>query len=189
MSVNNKGFTILELLIATSVFSVILLLCTFGLIQVGKSYYKGVALTRTQNVARNVMGTLTQSIQFSGETPTGTLPGGLVPIPSESFCFGSLRYQYKLNSKVGTSGGYALRTSDCTQDALTAKQTELLGKGMSLQTFSVQPVVNDPNSYTISIKILYGDTDQLDNGNCKSGAGSQFCATASLNTIVHRRIN
>ena len=60
---------------------------------------------------------------------------------------------------------------------------------MSLQTFSVQPVANDPNSYTISINILYGDTDQLDNGNCKSGAGSQFCATASLNTIVHRRIN
>ena len=193
MSVNNKGFTILELLIATSVFSVILLLCTFGLIQVGKSYYKGVALTRTQNVARNVMGTLTQSIQFSGETPTGTLPGGAVPTSYGSFCFGSLRYQYRLNSlansKVGTSGGYALRTSDCTQDALTAKQTELLGKGKSLQTFSVQPVANDPNSYNISINILYGDTDQLDNGNCKSGAGSQFCATASLNTIVHRRIN
>jgi prepilin-type N-terminal cleavage/methylation domain-containing protein len=188
MSVNNKGFTILELLIATSVFSVILLLCTFGLIQVGKSYYKGVALTRTQNVARNVMGTLTQSIQFSGDDPRGPLPRGSGPTPG-SFCFGSLRYQYKLNSKVGTSGGYALRTSDCTQDALNAKQTELLGKGMSLQTFSVQPVVNDPNSYTISIKILYGDTDQLDNGNCKSGAGSQFCATASLNTIVHRRIN
>ena len=183
---NNKGFTLLELLISTTVFSVILLLCTFGLIQVGRNYYRGATITRTQNVARSVMSTLTQSIQFSGSDAVGTLPTAGTPLaPSGTFCIGSLRYVYKLDTKVGdTSADYALKTSECINGA--SKQTELLGKGMSLRTFTI---VKSGDYYTITLLIANADPDLLNaDGSCKGGAGSQFCATSSLKTTVHRRL-
>ncbi len=189
---NNKGFTLLELLISTTVFSVILLLCTFGLVQVGRNYYRGATITRTQNVSRSVMSTLTQSIQFSGSDATGTLPavGTLaVPPPADgTFCIGSLGYTYKLYTKVGdTSADYALKTSECLNGTpSTTKQTELLGKGMSLRTFTIE---KSGDYYTITLLIAYADSDLLNaDGLCKGGAGSQFCATSSLKTTVHRRL-
>jgi len=188
---NEKGFTLLELLISTTVFSVILLLCTFGLIQVGRNYYRGNTISRTQNATRSAMNTLTQSIQFSGSAPQGTLPDD--GISSGTFCIGSLRYDYKLNTQVedNINKDYALKTSkldnaaDCNAGN-PAPQTELLGKGMSLREFSI---VNSGNDYTITMLVAYGDNDLLnDNGLCKGGAGSQFCATSSLKSTVHRRL-
>ena len=185
---NNKGFTILELLISTTVFSVILLLCTFGLVQVGRNYYRGATITRTQNVARSVMSTLTQSIQFSGSDFEGTPPVPPVqPVQPVTFCIGSLGYTYKLNTQVDNNGGYALKTSKCingTPDP--TKQTELLGKGMSLRTFTIE---KSGDYYTITLLIAYADPDLLNaDGLCKGGAGSQFCARSSLKTTVHRRL-
>ena len=187
---NNKGFTILELLISTTVFSVILLLCTFGLVQVGRNYYRGATITRTQNVARSVMSTLTQSIQFSGSDATGTLPavGTLAAPPpvSGAFCIGSLRYKYKLSTQFSPDNS-ELKTSECINGTpATTKQTELLGKGMSLRTFTIE---KSGDYYTITLLIAYADPDLLNaDGLCKGGAGSQFCATSSLKTTVHRRL-
>lgn len=191
---DNRGFTLLELLISTTVFSVILLLCTFGLVQVGRNYYRGNTITRTQNTARSVMSTLTQSIQYSGSDPVVTTlpPGGVNPPANGSFCIGSLRYEYKLNTKVeDTPGSYALRTSkiDNTDNCNTSSssaQSELLGRGMSLRQFSI---INNGPDYTISLLIAYADDDLLTpDGLCKGGAGSQFCATSALTTTVHRRL-
>ena len=191
---DNRGFTLLELLISTTVFSVILLLCTFGLVQVGRNYYRGNTITRTQNAARSVMSTLTQSIQYSGSDPVGTLPQAAAntQVQGGSFCIGSLRYDYKLNTKVeDLPGSYALRTtkidnSDNCDPNKQGSQSELLGKGMSLRQFSIS---NNGPDYTISLLIAYGDDDLLTpDGLCKGGAGSQFCATSALTTTVHRRL-
>ena len=192
---NEKGFTLLELLISTTVFSVILLLCTFGLVQVGRNYYRGNIISRTQNAARSAMNTLTQSIQYSGTDPLGTLPAaGNTPPESGTFCIGSLRYDYKLKTRVedNIATNYALKTSrinnaaDCSSGNPGA-QTELLGKGMSLREFSI---VNEGPDYTITLLVAYGEEDLLNSdGLCKGGAGSQFCATSSLKTTVHRRLN
>jgi prepilin-type N-terminal cleavage/methylation domain-containing protein len=196
---DDHGFTLLELLIATTVFSVILLLCTFGLVQVGRNYYRGSTITRTQNAARSVMSTLTQSIQYSGSDPVASTlppekstPATVVPTKG-SFCIGSLKYDYQLKVQVGdTPDSYALRTSkidntaNCSA-ATTSPQTELLGKNMSLRQFSI---VNNGPDYTITLLIAYGENDLLtEDGLCKGGAGSQFCASSSLKTTVHRRLN
>ena len=49
-----KGFTVLELMIATTVFSVMLLLTTTGMIQIGKVYYKGLVTAKTQDTVRSI---------------------------------------------------------------------------------------------------------------------------------------
>ncbi len=62
--VHERGFTIVELMIATLVFSVILTVVTMGVISFSNRYYKGVHASTTQNTTRNIMDTITQAIQF-----------------------------------------------------------------------------------------------------------------------------
>ena len=65
VKLRNKGFTIVELLIATAVFSFILLVVTTGIIRLGNMYYKGVISSRTQESIRNIVSETSSAIQFA----------------------------------------------------------------------------------------------------------------------------
>lgn len=99
---SQKGFTIVELMFATVIFSLILLLCLSSLVQIGRMYYKGVTTAQTQETARGLMDEVVQAIQFSSggiTSPTG--PNGPVVNPTDNpvgnFCIGSTRYTYALD--------------------------------------------------------------------------------------------
>jgi len=99
MASNKQGFTIVELMIATMVFSVILLLITFGMLQVGRTYYKGITSTKTQNAARSIMDRISQAIQFSGgevkETPPVGAPGTVY-----AFCINDQQYSFLIDKQL-----------------------------------------------------------------------------------------
>lgn len=190
-----KGFTLLELLIATTVFSTILLLCTFGLIQIGNTFYKGSTAVRTQNVARGALDGISQAIQYGGRG-ISTDPGGsqtnVVPASGHdngAFCTGDVRYRYNKNTEVkGTNWALLVDTDpsgSCAYDASKGSGKELLGEGMRLVDFSI---TNSGANYDIKLSVAYGDDDQLTSGKCNPGAGSQFCAVSTFNTTVQRRI-
>ena len=63
---NPKGFTIIELLVATSIFSAILLVLTQVVIRLSGMYYHGVIQNQTLNVAKNITNNIVQQIQFTG---------------------------------------------------------------------------------------------------------------------------
>lgn len=108
----SHGFTIIELLFSTVTFSVVLLVCLAGVIQIGRMYYKGLTTSQTQQTARSLIDELSQSIQLSGdniESPRN-LTGGVAPsgptIGGQSdartnavgfFCIGSTRYTYVID--------------------------------------------------------------------------------------------
>ncbi|MEI7632499.1 MAG: prepilin-type N-terminal cleavage/methylation domain-containing protein [bacterium] len=112
-----KGFTIVELMVATSVFSAILLISLAGLIQIGRMYQKGVTSSQTQETSRGVMDEITQAIQFNGgnvKSPyvinpvADTLPvGPIIAVPAADvsknavgyFCIGTTRYTYSIDRK------------------------------------------------------------------------------------------
>src|SRR5688572_1794031 len=94
-----RGFTILELLVATIVFSVVLLLVTAGIMQITRVYYKGVTETNTQNTARTIVDTISQAIQFSGGDVTVTNPAA-VPGTDYAFCVGNEQFSYRLGWQV-----------------------------------------------------------------------------------------
>jgi prepilin-type N-terminal cleavage/methylation domain-containing protein len=107
-SKQQRGFTIIELMFATVVFSSVLLLSLAALVQIGKMYYKGVTTAQTQQSARSLLDELSQSIQFSGaniEAPrnmTGGAPPQGPDIAAGSgatgfFCVGTTRYTYALD--------------------------------------------------------------------------------------------
>ncbi len=208
-AVKQRGFTIIELMIATVVFSMILLIVTACILQFSKQYYKGIIASSTQNTARNVMDDIVRSIQFD--------TGSVYPLtsgPGSGWCIGETkRYSYKLNQQVtdkkpfaSNQGFHALvsdtTTTDCKGSGAldvanlsaglsTTNARELLGQHMRLAKLDI---AGSNNLYTVTIRVVYGDdellTDPTDPGtNCKSSAGSQFCAVSQLTTTVKKRVN
>jgi prepilin-type N-terminal cleavage/methylation domain-containing protein len=208
------GFTIIELLIAMTVFSLILTAAVFGMVQVGRAYYKGVIVSRTQHTTRSILDDISRTIQLSG--------GDIVFGNDNSIralCIGGVRYSVLMNAQLTESAPvdfdsdnpqaknvFWKETGGCAGDVLTLENfatgiegegTELLGANMRVTDFRV---TNHDNSslYTITLSIAYGDQDLLDvadddDGNsrtiCAPGvAGTQFCAISELSTTVMRRL-
>jgi type II secretory pathway pseudopilin PulG len=101
------GFTIVELMIATSVFAIILLLSLAGFLQIGQLFYKGVNITQTTNALNQAATSLKNDILFDNSSSAitilnaanVTLPDGTV-IPRKYFCAGSNRYAYILGRQL-----------------------------------------------------------------------------------------
>lgn len=204
------GFTIVELMIASVVFSVVLLLCTVGIIQISRTYYKGITTTKTEQTARSVLDRISQSIQFSGGTVTQT------PSPDATrdqyFCINNELYSYHLGQELidGPNYNHALVVTNAAcsgAQSLGTRSTptgqELLSPNMRLAKLSVKSLGNN-NLYRVTVRVVYGDDDLLldqlaANGSagndgvldtCKGAtAGAQFCAVSELSTVVQKRTN
>jgi prepilin-type N-terminal cleavage/methylation domain-containing protein len=211
------GFTIIELLIATLVFSVVLVVITVGIIQIAHVYYKGVIEGNTQSAARSILDTVSQGIQFSGGDVTGAA-GSVTPGNSYSFCVGNQQYSYTLGYQVEDSPNSAKYQSyhalvqnnlagcigSAAQNvrAATVNGREMIGSHMRLSNIIVTPIAGTSN-YRVLVRVVYGDDDLLyspsaptsPTGSTRPDAvcavvrvGSQFCAVAELNTVVQKRV-
>lgn len=195
------GFTIIELMIATTVFSVVLILCSFALLQIGRTYYKGLTASKTQEEARSVIDEISRNIQFSGSSIAPTIGSSSV------FCIGDQRYSYKLNQQVedntpfSTHQGYhalvvdsfpGCNTTSTPSQNLNSNSVngrELVGIHMRLSKLQVIALGN--NLYQINIRVVYGDDDLLNATFDSCGgfrAGTQFCAVSELSTSIQKRI-
>jgi type II secretory pathway pseudopilin PulG len=168
MRFKEAGFTIVELIIATLIFSVILLLLTAGIIQITHSYYKGVIETNTQNVARNIVESIGQAMQFSKGTVQESCAGGSCDIlnpcnPAGSctsgvVCEGNISFSYILSKQLtdSSSPGPTQTNSAMRQNAIsdtgsclygtdfqTTTGTEMLSPNMRLTKLTVQCVNPD----------------------------------------------
>jgi prepilin-type N-terminal cleavage/methylation domain-containing protein len=105
---NQEGFTIIELMIATTVLAVILVLVTVLMISIGNLYYKGVSQARVQDDVRSVTDELSQHLQLTSFAPAQSNSAdpkntflGLVPV--SAYCIGSTRYSYVVGVQIGTT--------------------------------------------------------------------------------------
>ncbi|MDQ3123611.1 MAG: prepilin-type N-terminal cleavage/methylation domain-containing protein [bacterium] len=199
------GFTIVELMIATAVFSIVLLICSFAIIHIGKMYYKGVITNRTQDTSRRLIEDVSSSIQFgaTSEDPdlfrrTGAATYSGVNV--ESLCIGSVRYSYSRNHFVGQIRHVLWRddvtTNQCTPRNITlntpsSNGQELLGSNMRLpQGITANPV---GQLWQVSLLVSYGDNADLFTNSslnvCRGvSAGGQFCAVSGFTTSVMKRL-
>jgi prepilin-type N-terminal cleavage/methylation domain-containing protein len=174
---NQKGFTIVELMISTVVFSTVLVLCLTGMVQVSRAYYKGITNSRTQEAGRLLLDEISQSIKLSG-TSISVRPavnaGPEVDVNDIDegtgvFCVGNKKYTYALDRKVVNESSNdnennkeirnALISEDeqCT-DVLTpadlnleidGTQKSLLSENMRLTKFTLERIQPDE---TINVK-------------------------------------
>ena len=206
---DSRGFTIIELMIATLVFSTILLLCATGLITIGRMYQKGNTGRATQEVARSVMDTIENDFELSG--------GGYKPFAFNAdtnsvnaFCIGDNLYAYQLGRKrnpdntgnafvvISTAQGCALAgqgsqfPTNVSLDLIVALGGhELLGSNMRVASLTLagSPSDADAQSLYIRLAVASGDDDLLNaDGTCKGGAGQEWCGSSILETYATRRI-
>lgn len=208
MSKKQAGFTIIEVLIATLVFTFVLLICLQGVTLIGKVYYKGVSQSRAQEFARTMSDEIIQQIQFGSTIPTLTTipPSGVLGGQQSVFCIGDNRYQLTLNRQVDGTNSALLRepktTAVCDTAAPFNNAQEVVPRGMRLTKFNVRQDAVNPAIWSMEIKVIFGDEDLLDFpvgnrdepsvfeiANCTTGiSGSQYCAVSEVQTSIMRRV-
>jgi prepilin-type N-terminal cleavage/methylation domain-containing protein len=208
------GFTIIELLIATVVFSIVLLVLTGAIIQIGRLYSKGITASKTQEAARSLMSDVTEAAQYQA--------GSIEPKADDdglAWCVGGRHYSYKLGQQRTGGTQHAVIAQDLNAcdgpqslTSATISGAEMLGEGMRLTKFDIIPVDGTENkAYTITVRVVYGSSDLLCDGGttvscdstsgvlsdaaavgdirCKDiRAGTQFCSASELKTTVERRL-
>lgn len=194
------GFTIVELMIATVVFSTVLVVITAGVLYFTRTYYASINRSNTQNAARAIIANISQAVQFTGTTiATSDDTGG------SYFCAGGNIYTFVPGVRYmgGTAtaanpGLYVVpQSSGCAALPATvgaynnAAGQQLLGSGMRIANLTLKNIGGQ--LYTISLTLLYGTDDLLtattgSSANCKLQTGAQFCATSALTTSVERRL-
>lgn len=194
---NQKGFTIIELLIAMSIFTVLLLVLTGAVVQIGRLYYKGLTMSRTQEAARTVMDDLSRAIQYTpGIVKTTLTPAG----NSQGVCVGSRRYSFVPGRKLDKDVSGRSLVADQDLSGCTAAQNlssatagnELLADKMRVSQLRIQSSVEDPTlapqAYRVTVRIVYGDDDLMcspsvtvttDGAHCSNGSGSISAALLS----------
>lgn len=215
MTKRTAGFTIIELMVATLVFSVVLLVVTAGILQISRVYYKGLTESATQSTARSIIDTISQAIQFSGGDVTET-PGNGVGV-NYAFCVGNKQYSYRLGSQVKNNptesdqawhalvesvvGGSCSGVSPQPLTNQTVSGRDLVNQEMRLSNLQVEDLGED--RYRVSVRVVYGDADLLLSPSAPSSptgatlpdaicqpvrAGTQFCAVSELSTVVVKRV-
>ena len=202
---NQRGFTIIELLIAIGVFSVVLMLCSTAIVHVGRMYYKGVITNRTQDTARRFAEDVAGAIQFGTASSdpllfrrTGTASFG---ITVESLCLGDVRYSYSRSHYLGEIPHVVWRDrwsgSTCPPVNITVAVPSAGGQEMLGANMRVPQGINVPlpsgGLWQVSVFISYGDTTNLFTDStltsCRGvNASGQFCATSGFNTSVVKRL-
>ncbi|HUC78954.1 MAG TPA: prepilin-type N-terminal cleavage/methylation domain-containing protein [Candidatus Saccharimonadales bacterium] len=176
IKINKKGFTIIELLIATSVFSGILLIVTYGIIQISKMYLNGFIQTQTQNIAVSLSDELSRDIEFSSETsitPDTTTPSGNY----HYFCTNQYEYYYiplgnSLNrvllSKLSLGceapqDFLSLPSFGSNIDNLLSSSNITILNNSKYDEASSQAIMSGGAGglYTVNIDVLYGNTTNL----------------------------
>ena len=214
----SAGFTILELMIASSVFAVVLLIVAIGAISFTNSYYKGITSSEVQSVTRTIMSQVSQSIEFSESLSILTPNNGVA-----GYCIDNTMYSYELGLEVvnppnpdpsqdQNNHGLVVNTNaSCSSSttpslpetpALPQFSQELLNQHMRLGEFEITQLSS--NLYSINLEVIYGDnailspipssslplgSSQWSAENCAPGIGSQFCAISELTTTVEQRLN
>lgn len=204
ISALSAGFTVMELMIATTVFSILLLLSLAGFLQIGQLFYKGVNITRTSDAGNQVISSLREDISFDTGTGLITIYNSSTIVSGQTynrhwFCVGQNRYTYLLGSQIDSNNKdvgdplgwyrFALLKDQpgvpppaCpnpfsgSNSLATTKPTELLGDKMRLSNLTITQPAN--TLYTLSVHIAYGDDEVLTSpataANVKCQSGANF---------------
>lgn len=183
---SHKGFTIIELMVASAVFTVVLLAALTGFLQIGRMFYKGTSQAATQETAKQLLNDIAESVQVA-ESLSPARPYG--SSGNQYLCVGSVRYSYKIGALVDANVTNSLSTGTgigmvrdilpganacappCPTDVALPcpsgsvrwnKPVELLGDNMRLQAFSIVSNANFSDYYTINILIAYGEDEVLE---------------------------
>ncbi|HEU5187667.1 MAG TPA: prepilin-type N-terminal cleavage/methylation domain-containing protein [Candidatus Saccharimonadales bacterium] len=212
---NHQGFTLVELMLALAFVGFIILFIVFAVMQVMRTYNKGVTIKEINQTARATVEDMARTTRTSSTIVTSALADSRV-------CFGSISYVW--NPQGGSANKYDstgnppvtfVRVEDpggamCVKvgasypNVPSAKAASLLTDRVWVQMMDLS--VNTPNKLTtITIQLSTPEditnptledpfpatppnpTDSTTWVRCKGGTGGEFCAVATFSTTVALR--
>lgn len=176
-----KGFTIIELMIATSVFSIILLVALAGFTSIGRLFYKGITINQTQDIASQIMTDVSQNIQSAASVSSNSgTPHYLSGNGYSYYCVGGTRYTLNLQHQLDNSqaedysvgGNFGLvrdqlpgatacaapcaTASGCPAGTLSFNHpAEMLSNKMRLMRLDIASA--NGHLYNVSVVVAFGD--------------------------------
>lgn len=188
-----KGFTIVELMLATTVFSVVLMTVTAGILYMTKQYQHSAYVSRTQATATSIVQTVSNAIKYGGSP--NVIKRSVVlanDVDADSRCINNREITSVLGRKLvaptetgvsatstSTHTGLLLRQgSACLSPIVPGERSlgakELLANGMRLADFDISQVAGVTGAYEIRVRVVYGEDDLL----CSRSVGDS-CTNAA----------
>ncbi len=178
-----SGFTIIELMISTTIFSLVLMICMAGILQITKMYYRGVTQTKTREAARVITDEIGEAIRFSNQSVAigpvvyGPQINDLSANSVGYFCIGQKRYSYAIDRQVKSTPVAGTKqkkhalwvdqtlscssAADLNADVPTSNGKDLVPQNMRLYKLAIVEKDAIKNIFSISVGIAYGDNDLL----------------------------
>lgn len=191
----DSGFTILELMIAISVFSVAIILVTTGVILVGRYYQQGATKSKLLATTREIHSQFTQNVQLSASS--SVYIGGIVTWNSTDYyynCIGNTRY---LLSAQGDFMTEDITGKSCTSEETVENPIHPLPKDARAVRGSdgteAFAITNKHGLYQLETRFVIGSQDMFVDDDYKNVCqnnvlGSAFCSVVSLNSEAARKV-
>lgn len=213
VSLKNDGFTIIELMIATAAFTVILMITTGALIGISDTYVKGSVEEQTQQTNRTIISDITTDIQYNNYDDinlSGFTDGSDNLQNPGYFCIGNDVYIFNLDNYINALERYT-GSGSCPSSLPTAPSngtTKLLNNNERLSQLNITPETVTGLSgggYKVEAQVIYGSDSILNcqatgGGNCSlaspwdrtyscpGGNDSSSCAISTLSVFVIPRV-
>lgn len=179
-----RGFTLVELLIATTFFTFILLLITAGFIQVSRTYQSGVITKNAQNTARVVFEQLARDSRSGTDIQVITGAGGL-----QCYIIGTSIYGYEgapIYRLHRGSGGCDLSFMQLVHES------NLKVYAFELQDIKALPTSGSPSSARVNILLGIAESSLLTGSGlattCQPNPNTlRLCSVVSMSTAVTLR--
>lgn len=197
--IDSRGFTIIEFMMATTVFSVILMGVTAAVLHMGTAYQHSLYTSATQAATRNLVDSVAQAVKFSAGD-VNFVDGG----NTDAICVGNRQFLFVPGRQLAgptpaTATRYAVLTRqnvtgscpvpDAVSGPVSGQPNELLGKNMRLSKLRVDPAPGEPALHIVTARVLYGDDDLfcIDTATCDPSSNTVLTIDQLQNDNVRCR--
>ena len=208
-SYNQKGFTLLELLLSMTLFSTILVVTTAGFIGLSQTFNRGFIRKQLSEGIQQTAGDITQAIRTnSNDLPKTCSADSSDPdcLPSSDYaqlCFPANNSRYIWQTKIiapatdPTKGGLYKTTGDCKTAIDTGKLQTMIDSRYFVRALSVSTVGGASSNLYQLQGIVTTSSDGLINGSAanpmlytcvgSSNTASRSCAVQKIDMIISTR--
>lgn len=194
-----KGFTLIELMMALAFIAFIIMFATTTVIQVMQTYNKGLAVKQINQAGRATLEDVARSLRTAD-------PGAVnvSAVANGRACFGSVSYVWNSYNTPSASAnkyddGTALtltRVNDAANAMCTssggnypavpkAQATDILFSYVWIMSVSISAPTVDAPLTDINVQLAVANDPAISSGQCAyGGAQGQFCATSNFSTTV-----
>lgn len=212
LGASQKGFTIIELLLAIAFFSFILLFVLGGFIGINRQYTRGYTIKRVHETGRLIIEDIARSIRISNASEVIYCPSANPECASaptvNRLCLSNVRYAWNIGDPFqtplppgtetfsDTGAPFTLVTSKdggatCSGSVNSEFASGVLDETVFVRYITITPI-DDNQAYEIEIVLSTDPNDTTDSGgdvtcNFVSGPSAAYCDVIRLKTTATPR--